>query len=118
MIWELLLPGPRIVDLKILQRPVRMAQWLRDWDEMIGGTRPGNIKYRPEEFEFPNIPPPFNQYGTPILKWHAAWNVKAEKGPVVLYVNRESRQLGMKDYTKVLFLIPGLFVEFGILTER
>ncbi|KAE9365117.1 hypothetical protein N431DRAFT_419997 [Stipitochalara longipes BDJ] len=107
MIWELIIPGPRIVNLNILRGSARMAEWLRDWDDMIGGPRPGNIKYRAEDFEFPNIPPPFNQWGSPIARWHGTWKVKAPKGPTLLFINQESRRVGMKVYDKT-FRVVGM----------
>ena len=91
-----------------------MADFLRDWDEMIGGPRPGNMKYRPEDFELPNIPPQFNQYGTLIPRSHETWKVKAQRGPVVLFVNQESRKVGMKVYDKVFpFQFAGYSLNSG-----
>jgi len=102
MIWELSLPGPQIVHLEISRSYVRMGPWLRDWDARIGGPRPGGIKYRAEDFLYPNVPPTLGPYGEVIKTHMGSWTAMlSQRAPAMLFVSQESQHVGKKVYERV-----------------
>jgi hypothetical protein len=103
MIWELQLPGPRIVHLELKQFKVAKSSWLLEY-EMLYGRRyySGGMEHDYKDYTWPNYPPEFGRGGKKIERWKQScqW-ISSHRAPTILFVNRESHHVGKTVYTQV-----------------
>lgn len=114
MIWNAALPGPRVVDIRLLPLKQTQSQWDREhglglpnplvWDNFVSGVAPGE-HFNPDDDHLPD--------GRPALL-----GVKPQcQNPSILFVNHEAHNVAAKHLQKAFSShasVPETYFDFEV----